>query len=56
MAEMATTFAIALIMKMNKEGVMKRKGLAGLVLGVLFVFISCPLAWAQEATLNLNTT
>jgi hypothetical protein len=35
---------------------MIRKGLVTLVLGVLFVFISCPLAWAQQAILNLNAT
>jgi hypothetical protein len=35
---------------------MKSKGMVGLVLGVLFVFISCPLAWAQETILNLDAT
>jgi hypothetical protein len=57
MAKRTRSFAIALIMKMNiKEEVMKRKGLVGLVLGVLFVSFFCTLGFAQEAVINLDTT
>ena len=35
---------------------MKRKGLAGLVLGVLFVSLFCTLGFAQEAVINLDAT
>lgn len=35
---------------------MKTKGLARLVLVVLFIFISCPLGWAQQAILKLDAT
>ena len=35
---------------------MKRKGLVGLVLGVLFVSLFCTLGFAQEAVINLDAT
>ena len=35
---------------------MKRKGLVGFVLGVLFVSIFCTLGFAQEAVISLDTT